>query len=325
VLSIAGALLPMIGTAIGAIMTPVGAAVAAVVALGAALVALAGYGLYASGALGRAWDWLVEKTRVLREDFMAALGGIADALASGDIGLAARILWLTLRMEWERGVSYLTGIWIDWKASFLDIFTDAYYTVGRKWSEFIEMLRVSWAVFCGLVALGWNKVKEKLGVITPEEAAANRKQIIQGTDTDIAQAEADRKQAVAESQANATAAREAHRKNANDALAAAEKDLADARKDWQDALDRAHSVRAGESSPGGPAAPEKPFDAFGWLGSSLADVRMKVGIAGGFNPAAAWGLTGLGSIDRVAKATEQTAKNTREIADSLDDGGMYYE
>jgi hypothetical protein len=58
VLSVAGTLLPMIGAAIGAILTPVGAVVTAVVVLGGALAALIGYGLYASGALGRAWDWL---------------------------------------------------------------------------------------------------------------------------------------------------------------------------------------------------------------------------------------------------------------------------
>ena len=52
---------------------------------------------------------------------------------------------------------------------------------------------------------------------------------------------------------------------------------------------------------------------------------MKVGIAGGFNPAAAWGLTGQGSIDRVAKAAEETAKNTKAIADAMDDGGALYE
>jgi hypothetical protein len=69
----------------------------------------------------------------------------------------------------------------------------------------------------------------------------------------------------------------------------------------------------------------KPYDAFAFLPSSLDDVRRKVGIAGGFNPAAAWGLTGLGSIDRVAKATEETAKYTKAIADAMDDGGALYE
>jgi len=289
----------------------------------------------------------MEKTRVLREDFMATLSGIADALASGDIALAARILWLTLRMEWQRGVSYLTGIWIEWKAGFLDLFTDAFYGwkmlwsaacgwVTSIWTEAVAGWQMIWEKFVEGVSLGWNWIKEKAGAITPEEAEANRREITGQADQRIAELraageaklasiEAEKQAAITEAHDAGMAAREAHRKNASDTLAAAQKDLADARKDWQDALDRAHKTRASESGPGGPGAPEKPFDAFGWLGSSLADVRMKVGIAGGFNPAAAWGLTGLGSIDRVAKATEQTAKNTREIADSLDDGGMYYE
>ena len=39
-------------------------------------------------------------------------GRLSDALAAGDIALAAKILWLSLKMEWKRGIHFLNGLWI---------------------------------------------------------------------------------------------------------------------------------------------------------------------------------------------------------------------
>jgi len=42
--------------------------------------------------------WLGEQFNGLKETALAAWQGISAALAAGDIGLAARILWLTLKL-----------------------------------------------------------------------------------------------------------------------------------------------------------------------------------------------------------------------------------
>ncbi|MFQ3593691.1 MAG: hypothetical protein SNJ82_10990, partial [Gemmataceae bacterium] len=56
---------------------------------------------------------------------------ISDALAAGDIGLAARILWLTLKMEFQKGVLWLEEKWIDFKNFFIDTFYRAVYGLAR--------------------------------------------------------------------------------------------------------------------------------------------------------------------------------------------------
>ena len=79
--------------------------------LTAAVVALGGYLLWASGAVGRALDWLKDRFNALKDDAVKAFGGIKDALMAGDIGLAAKIFWLTLKLEWERGTAPLREVW----------------------------------------------------------------------------------------------------------------------------------------------------------------------------------------------------------------------
>ena len=77
---------------------------------GAVLVAAAAL-VYFSGLGGKVVDWMGRKWEELKADGEAALQGIKDALAAGDIGLAARILWLTLKMEWQKGIRPLAEAW----------------------------------------------------------------------------------------------------------------------------------------------------------------------------------------------------------------------
>jgi len=147
-------------SAIGALLTPVGLVTAAVVALG-------GYIVYVSGAGAKALWWLGEKFRRLREVGVAAWRGIAGALAAGDIALAARILWLTLKMEWQRGINWLEGKWLGFKQRFLEIAAGAFYGAlelftfawaGLKaaWVETTAFMAAAWARFTGIVTRSWN-------------------------------------------------------------------------------------------------------------------------------------------------------------------------
>ena len=69
--------LSVIMTVIGAMLTPIGLVITAVVGLGA-------YFLYASGAIGKAVDWLSEGFNELADEAKTSFGAIGKALASGD-------------------------------------------------------------------------------------------------------------------------------------------------------------------------------------------------------------------------------------------------
>ncbi len=108
--SLAGMMLGGIAILFKTILSPV-------VLLSAALVGLAGYFVYASGVGGKALDWLAEKFGELKDRATKTIRGISDAMAAGDMELAGKILWLSLKMEWQRGVDWLNEIWFGGLAS----------------------------------------------------------------------------------------------------------------------------------------------------------------------------------------------------------------
>ena len=159
--SVLGSTIGVIGAILGALLSPLGAITAAVVAL-------AGYLIYSSDVGSKALSWLGEQFDNLKNTALAAWQGIADALASGDIGLAVRILWLTLRMEFQKGILWLEERWIDFKNFFVDTFYRAVYGVARflndawanlqvAWVETVSFLGSAWTNFIAELQKGWNR------------------------------------------------------------------------------------------------------------------------------------------------------------------------
>ena len=155
-----GTALAAVGTVLGAILSPVGLVVAALAALG-------GYLLYVSGAGEQALGWLARQFNALKETALAAWQGIGDALAAGDISLAAKILWLTLKMEWQKGIGWLTEKWIAFKEAFMSIWTEAVYGTAKilttawagiqtAWVETVAVMSKAWAVFTDGLVTGWR-------------------------------------------------------------------------------------------------------------------------------------------------------------------------
>lgn len=172
-LSALGTVMGVIGGMIAAIFTPVGALNAAIVALSVAIVALGTRLLWTSGAGGKALKWLGNQFDVLRQDALTAWQGISDALAAGDIGLAARVLWLTLKMEWQRGVNFLNKLWVGFKDFFLGTAVDAFYgavvlmaeawaSMQNAWVDMIAFLGDAWTGFTVSIFQTWNEVQGKL-------------------------------------------------------------------------------------------------------------------------------------------------------------------
>ena len=152
--------LSVAATVMGAILSPIGLVTAAIVGLSA-------YLIYASGAGGAALEWLGRKFHALKEMASAALGGISDALAAGDLGLAARILWLSLKLEWQEGVHALNSVWLEVKDAFLATWTEAVYgaasiatngwaALESGWIETVDVLADAWTLFTTGLIRTWN-------------------------------------------------------------------------------------------------------------------------------------------------------------------------
>lgn len=120
VLATVGSGIGLIGTVLGALLSPIGLISAAVAALGATI-------LVAGGAGADALRWLGDRFVQLRDEATLAFRGIADALAAGDIGLAARVLWMTLKLQWQKGVHALQTVWLKFKQVFLEAAHAAFF------------------------------------------------------------------------------------------------------------------------------------------------------------------------------------------------------
>ncbi len=160
VITAVGTALKLLGAVLAFLLSPIGLVITAVVALGA-------YILYATGAGAKALGWLAERFETLRDDAVASYQGIADALAAGDIALAAKILWLTLKMEWTKGINFLEKAWLNFRNFFIKIGYDAWHgllatveivwhALEVGWIETTAFLSKTWTQFTGWVTKAWH-------------------------------------------------------------------------------------------------------------------------------------------------------------------------
>lgn len=156
----AGAAAGALATILGSLLSPIGLVIAGVGTLAA-------YIIYASGAGGDALAWLGDQFNVLKNTALAAWQGIGDAMAAGDLALAARIVWLTLKMEWQRGINFLEARWLAFKGFFVSVWQNAVFRLARfmtdawagiqvAWLETVNVLANAWTNFIGLLKKGWN-------------------------------------------------------------------------------------------------------------------------------------------------------------------------
>jgi len=182
-----GTALGIIGSAIAALVSPIGLAITAVAGLGAAI-------LVYTGAGGDALAWLGEQFRWLRDAIYKVIGGISDALAAGDITLAAQILWLALKLAWQHGVDALNRAWLEAKRFFIGtaqamwfgalaaaqqvfhalevawIETTAF--LSKTWTNFTSDLRQAWGIIQNWLTKRWLDLMNLFGQLTDEQAAA---------------------------------------------------------------------------------------------------------------------------------------------------------
>lgn len=125
--------LAVVGSLLMGLLSPVGLITAAVLALG-------GVFILTSKTGGKAVEWLAQKFINLKKEVSTAWKEIAAALVSGDLSTAANILWLTLKLQWAKGVFALKSIWLGFKHFFLKIWNEAVYAamgvIAGLWQAF---------------------------------------------------------------------------------------------------------------------------------------------------------------------------------------------
>ncbi|HNO80609.1 MAG TPA: hypothetical protein PKN33_21385 [Phycisphaerae bacterium] len=144
-----GAAFGVIGSAIAALLSPIGLVISAVVALAGTL-------LVTTDAGAEALAWLGDRFRSLKDTVFKVIGGISDALAAGDIALAAKILWLSLKLAWQNGVAALNRIWLESKQYFLGTVQSMWYGALAFTQQILHGLEVAWIETTSFLSRIWT-------------------------------------------------------------------------------------------------------------------------------------------------------------------------
>ncbi|QDT33975.1 phage tail tape measure protein [Thalassoglobus polymorphus] len=366
VITTVGSAIGLVGSMIAALLSPIGLVIAGIAGL-------ATYLLTSTQAGGEALSWLGNRFTALKDTALAAWKGIGDALAAGDLGLAAKILWLTLKMEWQKGVNALNQTWVKVKEFFLATWTEAVFGAASiatnawaglqaGWTETVDVMRDAWSMFTTFIAKNWNRVVgflkqawQKLkSLVTGEDSSAVQSQIDAETarmnqqlddrrNRDIFEREQRRRSRLSEIEGQRTGTldelnrqREAEHERRRDQfsgdLEQSESALAQARREWQQAIELA--ARKREEAAADDPAPErltKPDELLQQLqsqlsgaGDQLQQTQDKVSVSGSFNAAAIRGLSAGNPQERTARASEETAKNTKRILQEAQHGGLTF-
>lgn len=139
---------------------------------GAIVLLVSPVGLVVAGLTGLA-AWFLKSTEAgqkmlgvlssgfasIKADALEAFGGIKDALAVGNMGLAMEILVAFLKLQWKKFVVYLTTNW----AGFVDFFFQAIDSVKEAWNALKEtfiviggFLKTVWTSVVNFVVKIWN-------------------------------------------------------------------------------------------------------------------------------------------------------------------------
>ncbi len=150
----------VIGSVLGFLVSPIGLVLAAVVGLTA-------YVLYATGAMSSAVSWFGKQWETLKAYVGETFEGIKNAIQGGDLSLAFRILWLSIKEAWLKGIQPLREMWIGLKVMMTSVWTDVVYNllsawdtsiygITEGWNSFINFFSEAWSATVGSVMKVWN-------------------------------------------------------------------------------------------------------------------------------------------------------------------------
>ncbi|HMN39629.1 MAG TPA: hypothetical protein PKE29_02215 [Phycisphaerales bacterium] len=357
-----GTAFSLIGAAIAAILSPVGLAIAAIVALGGVLLVTTGVG-------GEALAWLGEQFTRLRDWVTKVVGGISDALAAGDIALAAEILWLSLKVVWQQGVAALNKVWLEAKEFFVSTAYGMWYGALAAAEVVFHALEVAWIETTAFLSKTWTNFTTGFQQVWESATSWVAKRMLEiqglfdsGLDVDaakravddqlesrLAELESTAQRQVAQREGHRSAEREqaaalheatlagigrdfeeaqaALKANTEAGLAESQAALDAAKQKLADAIEQARQKReAADAERGLGRTPRDLMTEFEDRLAGLGEVIGKgISVRGTFNARAAQGLeSDGGAAERTARATEQTAKHTKRLAEAAQSGGLTF-
>lgn len=143
--------LTLVGTLIGALLSPIGLVIAALGALGTWFVTTTETGSQAMSTLGA-------RFRQMGSTFMSVWKGIVDAVRAGDLALATKIVWLSLKLIWKGGLAFLEEKWLDFKNFFVNSFYRAVFGISRFLNDAWAGIQIAWAETTAFLADKWHGV-----------------------------------------------------------------------------------------------------------------------------------------------------------------------
>lgn len=335
------AALAFAATGISFLLSPIGLVVAG-------LVGLAGYFLYTSGKAGEACDWMKESFQSLFGTAAKAWQGISDALAAGRLDLVFKIAWTAIKLVWTQGVNFLYEKWL-WVSETIEkvwaeavyglskafvsswygiqsAFTEAVYAMENIWAGFSKGFMDAWKTAERYVAKGiaWIYAKvsgmdaSEMMKIVDEGYDQQQKERDQNYTDSVNAAQKNRDENIASIESNRSGTLDAlkddykqkqdsRKSNYEKQLQDMEQQRLDAEKEFNDAVRDAADVRAQFER-------DKELKKAAEQAKKTGDREIKLASSGTFNAAATQGLQSQGPMDRIAKSSEETAKNTKKLA-----------
>jgi hypothetical protein len=336
----------VLGGIFSALLTPIAGVIAGLVAVGAVIVTQTSQGRAALSALGQGFA-------TLANDAVAIWSGMADALAAGDLGLAARVAWAFLQLAWERGLSVLGHLWDTALAWWAQAFVTAWFGIQQVFMMVVNALANAWDTLVGSLSARWNtavgaiagklaSLLELMGVAEEGLTVSVERQTTQDNEA-VQDRRAQRSQAREQGVVGLEAERQAVLQEISDDLAQrlSQRDAGvdQARAELDAALAAARQQRAavsegvsgtGASAVASDATAELPdlaalTDQLARMPEALDLATQRLDVTGSFN-AAALGQLGVGdsTSERTAKAAEETARNTQKLLRAAEAGQLVF-
>jgi len=143
--------LAAVGAVLAAVLSPVGLVVVALGGLAAVFPALARTGRAALA-------WLGEGLGSLVADARGAFEGVSAALLSGDLDLAAKVLWTSLRVQWLQGTAAVDAAWSSLCVRLVDVFDSVRYAIAGVVTDLWAGIQIAWARGASFVTGAWSSM-----------------------------------------------------------------------------------------------------------------------------------------------------------------------
>jgi len=265
-------------------------------------------------------NWLKGYWYAFKYWFLQTSSDIFDGLT-----IVVAEAWYGLRKIWTGTINFLLNLWTRFSTAVLRIWNRVQGWMAKQWAKVLGTLDSS--IDVEAVSRNIDRQTAEMNKSAEVRSEATRAE----RDKELAAIEVERKEVInsilGEADAKDRARKESHDKDLADSEAA----LKAAKDEWAAALAEAKAKRLAaeqkkpEPPPEAPTIP--PREKFQEEILPAVERIAKIEVVGTFSAEAARGLAVGPSLveERTAKATEETAKNTKKIVDRMAENGQEFD